>query len=76
MSKTSRTSHKRKYKEVSEADQKAIVSEYQRNEGIKALAKRFHRHPATIEHIIKRSKSNNGNSVTPRAWGVKFFQQL
>ena len=66
---TSRTSSKRKYKEVSEEDQKAIVSEYQpnvRGKGIKALAKRFGRHPGTIEAVIKRAKSNNGNPVTPR----------
>jgi transposase len=69
MSMTSRTSHKRKYKEVSEEDQKAIVSEYQpnvRGKGIRALAKRFRRHPATIEAVLKRAKSNNGNPVTSR----------
>ena len=69
MSMTSRTSHKRKYKEVSEEDQKAIISEYQpnvRGKGIKALAKRFGRHPGTIEAVIKLAKSKNGNPVAPR----------
>ena len=69
MSITSRTPCKRKYEEVSEEDQKAIVSEYQpnvRGKGIKALAKRFRRSPATIQAVILRAKCNNGNPVTSR----------
>ena len=69
MSKTSQTSRKRTYKEVSEEDQKAIVSEYQshvRGHGIKSLAKRFRRAPETIRAVISRAKRNNGNPVTPR----------
>ena len=68
MSKTSRTSRKRTYEAVSEADQKAIVSEHQpnvRGKGIKALAKRFRRSPATIKHVLERAKRRNGNPVTP-----------
>jgi transposase len=66
---THRTSGKRTYTEVSEEDQKAIVSEYQpnvRGSGRKALAKRFGRSPATIQHVLSRAKANDGNSVTPR----------
>ena len=69
MSMASRTSRKRTYKELSEEDQKAIVSEYQpnvRGKGLKALAKRFRRSRATIQTVIKRAKINNGNPVTPR----------
>jgi transposase len=66
---TSQTSRKRVYMEVSEEDQKTIVTEYQpnvRGKGIRALAKRFGRSPATIQHVLYRAKHNDGSSLAPR----------